>query len=200
VPGIRQFRALRAHLRKNGGRIQIGEAVHGSIGADRLVTSLNAPAAAREFVVRTGAVVLATGGIAGGGIVARADGTLVEMVLDLPVVGPAGTSWLLSDPFDPAGHALETAGIATDDELRPIAAGRAGAGPAGDRRIRRATDPLADNVRIVGSLLAGQRYLRERCGDGVAIASGLFAARSLGAAAGPLKRHDRALAVGSSLP
>ena len=38
---------------------------------------------------------------------------------------------------------------------------------------------LFDNVRVAGSLLAGQRYIRERCGDGVALTSGWRAARSL---------------------
>ena len=40
-------------------------------------------------------------------------------------------------------------------------------------------EALLENVRIVGSLLAGQRYLRERCGDGVALTSGWRAAASL---------------------
>ena len=48
--------------------------------------------------------------------------------------------------------------------------------------------PLNPGVRVVGSLLAGQRYLRERCGDGVAIASALVAARSL---AGPTASSGR---------
>ena len=91
----------------------------------------------------------------------------------------------LPDAFDPPGHPLETAGIRTDADLRPVA----------PRNVR---EPLAENVRIVGSLLAGQRYLRERCGDGVAIASALVASRSLGAhvaaLAGP---EQRLLASGS---
>jgi glycerol-3-phosphate dehydrogenase subunit B len=117
-----------------------------------------------------GDVILATGGIASGGIVGLEDGTLVETVLGLAVDGPTDGDWLLNDPFDPAGHPLETAGVRTDGELRPIAP--------------RATDGamLADNVRVVGSLLAGQRYLRDRSGDGVAVASGWFAGRAVGPA------------------
>ena len=75
------------------------------------------------------------------------------------------SEWLACDPFDPAGHPLEAAGIRVDRELRPVDSPR---GPA-----------ILDNVRIVGSLLAGQRYLRERCGDGVALSSGWLAARSI---------------------
>lgn len=166
VPGLRLFAALRATLRRLGGRLQVGEAVHGVIGADGRVAELRAPAAAREFVLTAGAIVLATGGIAGGGIVAERAGSLVETVLGLPVDGPERGDWLLADPFDPAGHPLEAAGIRTDVRLRPVAPGA----------LER---PLAENVRIAGSLLAGQRFLRQRCGDGVAIASGRLAALEL---------------------
>lgn len=171
IPGLRLYRALRAALIRHGGRIQVGEAVSGSLDAAGRVTRLEAPAAARAFVLTVGGVVLATGGIAGGGIVATDAGALIESVLGLPVTGPPPHEWLMSDPFDPRGHPLEAAGIATDQELRPVAG-------QGDRA------PLARDVRIVGSLMAGQRYLRERCGDGVAVASGWLAARSLAAGIG----------------
>jgi glycerol-3-phosphate dehydrogenase subunit B len=165
VPGLRLFGALRATLRREGGRLIVGEAAHGTIGADGRLAEIRSPAAARELVLSAEAFILATGGIAGGGIWADGPGSLVEKVLGLPVEGPADRAWLADDPFDPAGHPLEPAGIRTDAQLRPVAPG---AGPGGS--------PLADNVRIAGSLLAGQRYLRERCGDGVALASGRRAA------------------------
>lgn len=165
IPGVRLFRALRAALRRNGGRIQLGEAViRVDIERNRVV-AVATPAAIREFRVRTDALVLATGGIAGGGLVAHADGRIEESVLDLPVDAPSVDHWLSSDPFEPAGHPLEAAGVRTDGELRPVR--------PGDH------EALFENVRIVGSLLAGQRYLRERCGDGVAFTSGRRAAASL---------------------
>jgi glycerol-3-phosphate dehydrogenase subunit B len=173
VPGLRLFTALRSTLRRHGGRLQVGEAVHGTVGSDGRVTELRAPAAAREFVLSAGAVLLATGGIAGGGLIAGEPGVLREAVLGLPVDGPPAGAWLLSDPFDPAGHPLETAGIRTDARLRPVSP-RAAGQPDGQ-----GSRPLAENVRIAGSLLAGQRYLRERCGDGVALASATLAAREL---------------------
>jgi len=39
--------------------------------------------------------------------------------------------------------------------------------------------PLLENVQVIGSALAGMRYLDQRCGDGVAIASAYAVARSL---------------------
>jgi glycerol-3-phosphate dehydrogenase subunit B len=117
--------------------------------------------------VRTGGVVLATGGIAGGGLVATGDGRLVEAVLGLPVEAPAVDDWLAQTPFPPDGHPLERAGIRTNAALRPVDAGG---------RV------VLENVVVAGSLLAGMRYLAERCGDGVAIASGMRAAETLAGA------------------
>jgi glycerol-3-phosphate dehydrogenase subunit B len=164
VPGLRLYAALRAALRRRGGKIQIGEPVARIAVDGRRVTSVATTAAVRERVVRTGALVLATGGIAGGGLIAHADGRLKEPLLDLPVEAPPAEDWLAIGPSDPAGHPLEAAGIRTDADLHPV--------DAGDRVV-------LDNVAIVGSLLAGQRYLSERCGDGVAIASGHHAAATL---------------------
>jgi glycerol-3-phosphate dehydrogenase subunit B len=161
VPGLRLYAALRAALRRRAGRLEIGEAVARIAVEGRMVTSVAMMAAVRERVFRTEAVVLATGGIAGGGLIGRPDGQLVEPLLGLPVEAPPAENWLSADPFDPAGHPLEAAGIRTNAELRPV-----------DRKGK----VVLANVVVVGSLLAGQRYLSERCGDGVAIASGHRAA------------------------
>jgi glycerol-3-phosphate dehydrogenase subunit B len=176
VPGIRLYRALRAALIRAGGRVQIGEVVdHVDRTGDR-VTAVAMEAAARTTTFRAGAVILATGGIAGGGIVADDAGNLTEAVLGLPIEAPPAAEWFSRDAFDPAGHPLEAAGIRTDGDLRPVdSVGK----------------PVFENVRVVGSLLAGQRYLRERCRDGVAIASGRRAARTLTPAAAAPIRSDR---------
>jgi glycerol-3-phosphate dehydrogenase subunit B len=164
VPGMRLYAALRAAVMRAGGRVQIGERIERVECDGRRVTAVVAAAAARGHTVRAGALVIATGGIAGGGLLAERDGRLTESLLGLPVEAPPPDEWLSVDAFDPAGHPLERAGIRTDAELRPVAADG---------------EPLYDNVRVAGSLLAGQRYIGERCGDGVALTSGWRAARSL---------------------
>ena len=164
VPGMRLYNALRAAVLRAGGRVQIGEMIERVEHDGRRVTAVVSAAAARTYTVRTGALVIATGGIAGGGLVADRDGRIEEPLLGLPVEAPPVDEWLSMDAFDPAGHPLEKAGIRTDAEQRPVAADGAS---------------LFDNVRVAGSLLAGQRYIRERCGDGVALTSGWRAARSL---------------------
>jgi glycerol-3-phosphate dehydrogenase subunit B len=170
IPGMRLWRVLRDRIRAAGGRVQVGEAVHAiRVEGDR-VTAVEMEAATRTHVIRTGAVILATGGIAGGGLVATHDGRIVEPLLGLHVEAPEHEAWLVADALDPAGHPLEAAGIATDADLRPLAAdGR----PA----------DLA-NVLVAGALLAGQRSIRERCGDGIAVASGWRAANGVAAVSG----------------
>jgi glycerol-3-phosphate dehydrogenase subunit B len=170
IPGMRLYRALRVALLAAGGRILLGEVISDVERDQGRITSVATTAAAREFRVRTESVILATGGIAGGGIVAEG-GLLREVVLDLPVEAPAPDDWLAADPFDPAGHPLEAAGVRTDADLRPL--DTAGAGVPG-------------NVRVGGALLAGQHALRETCRAGVSFTSGRRAglAAVAGSAAG----------------
>jgi glycerol-3-phosphate dehydrogenase subunit B len=189
VPGLRLFDALRAALRAKGGRITIGEPVEEVTRDGSRVTAVSTRAAARRRTIRTGGVVLATGGIAGGGLVGHADGRLVEAVLGLPVEAPPLDEWLAPTPFPPDGHPLERAGIRTDAALRPLdAAGKV----------------VLENVAIAGSLLAGMRYLEERCGDGVAITSGIRAAETLAGSLGgapadrPLRKRERRAAAEAS--
>jgi glycerol-3-phosphate dehydrogenase subunit B len=165
IPGLRLFAVLRAALRARSGRIVIGEPVADVARDGRRVTAVSMTAATRHRTIRTGGVVLATGGIAGGGLIGTQDGRLVEAVVGLPVEAPPVDDWLAPTPFDPRGHQLETAGIRTDAALRPI-----------DAR----GNVVFENVTVAGSGLAGMRYLTERCGDGVAITSGLRAAATLG--------------------
>ena len=166
LPGLRLYQALREAFRRRGGRLSIGEPVIRIEANGSRVTAVVLSAAVRERRLGAAAVVLATGGIAGGGLIGLADGRLVEPLLDLPVEAPPVDDWLAEQPLGGDGHPLERAGIRTDAHLRPVDV---------DGRV------VFDNVAVVGSLLAGQRYVFERSGDGVAIASGHRAAAGFGA-------------------
>jgi glycerol-3-phosphate dehydrogenase subunit B len=167
IPGVRLWRVLRDRIRAAGGRVQVGEAVARIHVEGGRVVAVEMEAAARTHLIRTEALVLATGGIAGGGLVATGDGRIVEPLLNLHVDAPEQDAWLVADALDPAGHPIEAAGVATDAGLRPLAADGQPAALA--------------NVVVAGALLAGQRSLRERCGDGIAVASGWRAANELAA-------------------
>jgi glycerol-3-phosphate dehydrogenase subunit B len=164
IPGMRLWGAMRSRIRAAGGRVQVGELVHRIETAGGRVTAVELEAATRAHRIRTDAVVLATGGIAGGGLVGTGDGHLVEPLLGLHVDAPVFEAWLVKEALDPAGHPIEAAGIRTDHALHPVDAAGSVSWP---------------NVLVAGAMLAGQRQLRERCGDGVAIASGWRAATEL---------------------
>lgn len=165
IPGIRLWHVLRERIRAAGGRVQVGEAVHAIRVEGGRVTAVEMEAATRTHVIRTDAVVLATGGLAGGGLIATHAGQIVEPLLNLHVDAPEHDAWFVSDGLDPAGHPLEAAGIVTGPDLRPLAQDGRPAAIA--------------NLVVAGALLAGQRSIRERCGDGVAVASGWRAANEL---------------------
>jgi glycerol-3-phosphate dehydrogenase subunit B len=170
VPGLRLFEALRRRALELGVGIQIGFPVERFVTDGARVTAVETHAAARPLRIRTDAVVLATGGIAGGGFRGERDGAVRDVVAGLPVSAPDRGTWLDGDLYGAAGVPLESAGIRVDAGLRPVGSG-------GEVAI--------ENLRVVGSALAGMRYLSERCGDGVAVASAWHAARALAGAAQP---------------
>ncbi len=162
VPGLRLFEALRAAIGGAGGRVQIGFDVV-DVERDRgRVTAISTEAASRALRLVADGFVLATGGFGGGGFRADSEGVIHERVFGLPVESPAHDAWFSDDPLVP--HPIEAAGIRTDSELRPI-------GATGAVELA--------NVLVIGSALAGMRYLDERCGDGVALATAHRAAGAL---------------------
>jgi glycerol-3-phosphate dehydrogenase subunit B len=162
VPGMRLFDALREAVIGAGGRVQVGFDVVEVERQGRRIAAVHTEAASRTLRLAADEFVLATGGIGGEGIRAHPDGSLVERVFGLIVAAPPREGWFSDDHLVP--HPIEAAGILTDASLRPLDADGVVA---------------LDNVRVIGSALAGMHYLEQRCGDGVALASAHAVARSL---------------------
>lgn len=164
VPGARLFHALEDAVVRAGGRVQIGSWVLRGEAAGQSLAAIYSEAAAREQRHTARRWVLATGGVAGGGLRAEPMGELRETALGLPVQAPSGRSeWFAQRFLAEGGHPVFSAGIAADDALRPLdAAGRV----------------VYENVAVAGSALAGCDPIREGCMEGVAVATG-FAAGQL---------------------
>ncbi len=164
VPGLRLAAVLGRRLRRAGGRLVLGAQAAGPQASGGRVTGLRVRAAARESVRPARWVVLATGGLASGGITADASGRVTETVLGLPVWGapPAGTP--LFGPGYLDEHPMNRAGLRTDGQLRP-------AGPDGE--------PVYQNVHAAGAVLGGARPWREKSGDGISLATGYLAAGAI---------------------
>lgn len=167
IPGVRLYAAWLARLRQLGVRVQLGFPVTGIEVADGAVTAVVTEGASRPIVTRCSEVVLATGGVAGRGIQARRDGSLVEVVAGLPVEGFPGRMDYLADRFLD-DHPLAAAGVAVDPELRPLDADGS---------------PVLQGLRCVGSLLADHDPTAEGSREGVALATAIRVADRLTAAA-----------------
>lgn len=166
VPGLRLYAAWLARLRELGVRLQLGFPVTGLEVGDGRVTAVVTEGASRPTVTRCNEVVLATGGVAGRGIQAQRDGSLVEVVAGLPVQGFADRVHYLADRFL-GDHPLGAAGVVVDAELRPLdTAGK----------------PALDGLRCVGSLLADHDPTAEGSREGVALATATRVAELLAAA------------------
>lgn len=163
VPGLRLFAAYRARLDALGVRWQLGFPATGAERDGDRVTAILTEGAARPLRIRCDEVVLATGGVAGRGVVAARDGRLSEPVLGLPVEGfPSRLDYLAASPLDP--HPLARAGIRVDGHLRPLGADGA---------------PLLTNVRVIGDQLAAHDPTADGSREGVALATAAHTAKLL---------------------
>lgn len=108
-------------------------------------------------------VILASGRFLGGGLQADRK-TVLEPLFGLPVYQPDRRGrWHRGDFFDPRGHEINRAGLEIDERFRPLN----GQG-----------DPVYETLFAVGSILAHQDWIREKCGSGLALATALGAVKA----------------------
>ncbi|HEX2367803.1 MAG TPA: glycerol-3-phosphate dehydrogenase subunit GlpB [Acidimicrobiia bacterium] len=170
VPGIRLHRALVRGLVGSGVRVSSGMQVVGSESNGSTIEAVYSEAAARRVRHAAGSFVIATGGILGGGLITDEDGSVTEVVADIPVKSPATRSdWFRREVLDSAGHPIYRAGIEVDSGWRPLDSGKV----------------VWENVTVAGGLLAEAETIREHSMDGVAVATGFLAGRAAAASLVP---------------
>ncbi len=164
IPGLRLYHALRKAILARGGRFTVGPRVSGlDVSDDGSVRGvwIETAAHARPGWIPADAVILATGGLYGGGLTSDYQGNVIEAVANLPVAYvPPVEQW--TDDALLSGHALpiNRAGVSVDESLRPLRDG----------------SPAYPNVYAAGRLLAGALPVLEGCTEGIDIASGAAAA------------------------
>lgn len=164
VPGLRLLRALKAELRRARARLLVGSPATGARAEDGRARSVMIRSAARDLELHAQHFVLATGGFASGGVTMDSYGRVTEAVFGLPVAGVPSRG---EERFSPGlldDHPIGRAGIAVDDELRPVDVGG---------------EPVLDNVRVAGATLAGALPWREKSGDGISVSTAYAAAGSI---------------------
>jgi glycerol-3-phosphate dehydrogenase subunit B len=163
VGGMRLFGALKAELRRAGGRVTVGEEVVVGDTSGNAVVSVSAQAAARPLAYRGRWFVLASGGFVSGGLAMDSYGAVRETVFGLPVAGvpPRGKQFR---PVYLEEQPIARAGVDVDEAFRPVDA---------DGR------PLYENLHAAGAILSGSVPWREQSGNGVALATGYAAASAI---------------------
>ncbi|MDZ4764448.1 MAG: anaerobic glycerol-3-phosphate dehydrogenase subunit GlpA [Chloroflexota bacterium] len=164
IPGLRLYEVLRRAVLARGGRVTIGARVVGLETRGGRVTGIAAATAAhdRARIIPADAVILATGGLYGGGLESDYHGRIVEPVANLPVVNvPPRVEWMDKPILTGERQPIHAVGLAVDAALRPLNADGDAAYP---------------NLYAAGRLLAGYSPLVEGCTEGVDIASGAWAA------------------------
>lgn len=160
--GFRLFEAFRATLQAKGVRIVLGSQVVRFNQAQGRVTSIETEAAARVVRHTAPQFILATGGFAGGGIVADYKGGLRETVFGLPLAAPDNRqTWFDPKFLAPHGQPIFRAGVMVNHNLQPI-----------DHQGQ----VVYENVRAAGSTLAFWDAWREKSHEGVCLATGWKAA------------------------
>jgi glycerol-3-phosphate dehydrogenase subunit B len=164
VPGIRLYNILKSALARAGVQVLLNMPVERAlIDGDRVV-GVAVKSVVRETVYRARYVVLATGGLYGGGILSDHHGELREPVFALPLTAIPPMSEWFGGTLLTSDHPIHYAGVMTDSEMRPL-----------DERGQ----IIYENLRVAGRILAGYNGAREGSTEGVWIATAYAAIASL---------------------
>jgi glycerol-3-phosphate dehydrogenase subunit B len=165
IPGMRLFNIFQNAIIKAGGRFQMGSEVVRGAGENGSLVSIYSEAAARQQEHRAKAFLLATGGIAGGGVRTDYTANIRDTALGLPLRAPAShDEWFASRFLHNDGHPIFRTGVATDERFRPI-----------DEH----GNVVYGNVVVAGSALINGDPVQDRCITGLAVATGWHAGHLL---------------------
>jgi glycerol-3-phosphate dehydrogenase subunit B len=165
LPGIRLTDALRRHLRELGVRVEIGMEVIGFGHEGSRLRWVETATSARPLRHRATNFLLATGGILGGGIDSDHTGRVWETIFDLPLDAPQQRAeWFRPHFLDPAGQPIFQSGVPVNQHFRPV---------------DEAGDIVYENLWAAGGILANADPIQERSLEGIAIGTGMAAARAV---------------------
>ena len=157
VPGRRLFEGLKASFLQASGRLIIGSKVVGGAIENGQVSQIRYETSNRIKTISAKHYILATGGIYGGGIQTAMDGQVWEDIFGLPVESDSNRHKWFSERFlSNAGQPVSQYGLDINENLNPI---------NGSQK------PIAENLFVAGSTIAGADWTRGRTGDGLALAT-----------------------------
>ena len=157
IPGLRLFRALKRLLQAKGGHLYWGREVSSFESQAGRIEAVTLSTTGRPSRVEGKVFILSTGSFVSGGLFASRN-WIRETVFGLPVFVPGERKDWFNTDFFAAGHAIEKAGIEVDGTFRP--------------KLTK-----MDNLFASGSILAHSEILKYQCGHGLAISTGMAAAK-----------------------
>lgn len=162
MPGLRLEEALKTRFAALGGVFIHGDRViSGEIRSGRLTHVHTQNSGAQHLTAKS--FILATGSFFSLGLTSEFE-TMKEPILGLEVeYAPGRGNWRAGSFFAPGSHPFLGFGLKTDEFLRPFSA----------------DGLVVENLVAAGALLAGYNPVAEASGGGVAVASGLMAARQV---------------------
>lgn len=163
VPGMRLNSALVQAVRRAGVRVVNGSAVVEARSDGSRVTAMRVAEAGRLVNFGADQFVYAPGGFENGALRVDSFGHVTEPTLGLPLTA-ADASGLITEDFWGSDQRLFTVGVRVDAAMRVVDDDR---------------DPVFDNLRAVGGILAGASRWREKSGEGIAVGSALRAADAI---------------------
>ena len=159
IPGLRLKNAFEKALAGRGVRFLSNTQIKAPVFNGKRF-ALTGMTDSGELSVSARGVILASGRFFGNGLHARRE-RIVETIFHLNVVQPVSRSlWHGVDFWTRQGHAINQAGVETDERFRPL-----------DERQR----PVYQNLYAVGSILAHNDWARLKSGSGVSMVSALAA-------------------------
>jgi glycerol-3-phosphate dehydrogenase subunit B len=162
ISGMRLRHVFEQHLPHLGVRLFAQQKVLRVLRRDHnrleLVIGFQQPSA----VIHARGAILASGRFFGRGL--KADRRAVrESIFNLPVLQPRDRAgWHNRSLFDPNGHAINRAGVETDEKFRPVS---------------KKGHAVSPNLFAAGSILAHQDWVRMKCGSGLAITTAYSAVK-----------------------
>ncbi|MBU8913784.1 MAG: anaerobic glycerol-3-phosphate dehydrogenase subunit B [Spirochaetales bacterium] len=156
IPGLRLYRSLRK-IAEGKGVSFFSSAEISDFGKERKkILGLTIKKPGRPDYVDAEAFILATGSFVSGGLFSDRN-KFSETVFDIPVHSPAGEE-LFNEDFFKLGHPIEKSGIRVNDRFIP-------------------EDSEFENLFAAGSILAHSETMKYGCGHGMAISTGVAAAK-----------------------
>ncbi|MBC9785704.1 anaerobic glycerol-3-phosphate dehydrogenase subunit B [Heliobacterium chlorum] len=163
LPGQRLQDLFLKYLKNQGVTVILSSTVTGAQVAGNRCSHVTAEGAGKTFTISAQTYILATGSFVGGGFDSK-PGQIEETIFGLPINTGDG-KWASGEFLSLKGHPFNRFGIDVNDRLQPV---------DGQSKV------ILENVLVTGANLAGSEFSIEKCGNGVALASGFKAGKLAG--------------------